>query len=186
MKKIFVLFLLVLLTGCATTKVLTEPQKPTITKNLMQKEFDILPPPNGKKVAVAVYSFADKTGQRRPSATMAQLSTAVTQGAEAFLIKALQDVGRGEWFDVVERVGIDNLTKERMIIRQMREAYEGDKAKPLSPAATSSAARVKPVMVALAVLAVAFVKFFEICNFTYRLFRNVLFLGDVSVFLTET
>ena len=133
MKKIFVLFLLVMLTGCATTKVLTEPEKPTITKNLMQKEFDILPPPNGKKVAVAVYSFADKTGQRRPATNIAQLSTAVTQGAEAFLIKALQDVGRGDWFDVVERVGIDNLTKERMIIRQMREAYEGDKAKPLAP-----------------------------------------------------
>ena len=133
MKKLIFFFLLLSLFGCATTKVLTDPSKPTITKNLMQKEFDILPPPNGKKVSVAVYSFADKTGQRRPATNIAQLSTAVTQGAEAFLIKALQDVGRGEWFDVVERVGIDNLTKERMIIRQMREAYEGDKAKPLSP-----------------------------------------------------
>jgi len=133
MKKLFAFFLIVMLSGCATTKVLTEPDKPTVTKNLMQKEFDILPAPNGKKIAVAVYSFADKTGQRRPSASIAQLSTAVTQGAEAFLIKALQDVGQGQWFDVVERVGIDNLTKERMIIRQMREAYEGEKAKPLSP-----------------------------------------------------
>jgi curli production assembly/transport component CsgG len=133
MKKLFAFLLIVLLSGCATTRVLTEPDKPTVTKNLMQKEFDVLPAPNGKKVAVAVYSFADKTGQRRPSASIAQLSTAVTQGAEAFLIKALQDVGQGQWFDVVERVGIDNLTKERMIIRQMREAYEGANAKPLSP-----------------------------------------------------
>jgi hypothetical protein len=30
-------------------------------------------------------------------------------------------------------VGIDNLTKERLIIRQMREAYEGSNAKPLLP-----------------------------------------------------
>jgi len=133
MRKLFLFFLILILSGCAVTKVLTEPIKPTVTKNLMQKEFDILPPPNGKKVSVAVYSFADKTGQRRPSTVMAQLSTAVTQGAEAFLIKALQDVGQGQWFDVVERVSIDNLTKERMIIRQMREAYEGDKAKPLAP-----------------------------------------------------
>jgi curli production assembly/transport component CsgG len=133
MKKLFAFLLIVMLSGCATTRVLTEPDKPTVTKNLMQKEFDVLPAPNGKKVAVAVYSFADKTGQRRPSASIAQLSTAVTQGAEAFLIKALQDVGQGQWFDVVERVGIDNLTKERMIIRQMREAYEGANAKPLSP-----------------------------------------------------
>jgi curli production assembly/transport component CsgG len=30
-------------------------------------------------------------------------------------------------------VGLDNLTKERLIIRQMREAYEGPSAKPLMP-----------------------------------------------------
>ena len=64
---------------------------------------------------------------------MASLSTAVTQGAETFLIQALQNVGQGRWFEVVERVGIDNLTKERTIIRQMREAYEGNKAQPLMP-----------------------------------------------------
>ena len=80
-----------------------------------------------------MYSFTDKTGQRRPAQTIANLSTAVTQGAEAFLIKALGDVGKGQWFTVVERVGIDSLTKERQLIRQMREAYDGDKAKPLSP-----------------------------------------------------
>jgi curli production assembly/transport component CsgG len=84
-------------------------------------------------VVVAVYSFLDKTGQRRPSSSIANLSTAVTQGAEAFLIKALSDVGKGQWFIVVERVGIDNLTKERTIIRQMREAYEGPNSKPLMP-----------------------------------------------------
>ena len=83
---------------------------------------------------MAVYSFKDLTGQRKPTLNnVASLSTAVTQGAESFLIKALQDVGRGEWFEVVERVGIDNLTKERLIIRQMREAYEGKDAKPLLP-----------------------------------------------------
>jgi curli production assembly/transport component CsgG len=84
-------------------------------------------------VSVAVYSFLDKTGQRRPATNVASLSTAVTQGAEAFLIKALQDVGRGKWFEVVERVGLDNIQKERLIIRQMREAYEGSNAKPLMP-----------------------------------------------------
>jgi curli production assembly/transport component CsgG len=133
MRKIVLFFLIMILSGCATTKVLTEPIKPTVTKNLMQKEFDILPPPNGKKVSVAVYSFADKTGQRRPSAVMAQLSTAVTQGAEAFLIKALQDVGDQRWFKVLERVGLENLIKERQMIRQMREQYQGREAKQLPP-----------------------------------------------------
>jgi curli production assembly/transport component CsgG len=133
MKKLIALFLVMALTGCATTSIVTGPDKPTSVKNLMQKEFDTIPPPAGKPVVVAVYSFLDKTGQRRPAATMANLSTAVTQGADAFLIKALGDVGKGSWFVVVERVGIDSLTKERQLIRQMREAYDGANAKPLSP-----------------------------------------------------
>lgn len=125
-----------ILCGCAITQFnpLTPEVKPEVTKVMMQKEFDTIPgPSNGKKISVAVYSFRDLTGQRRPTANVASLSTAVTQGAETFLIKALQDVGQGKWFDVVERVGLDNITKERLIIRQMREAYEGKEAKPLMP-----------------------------------------------------
>ncbi len=134
MRTLFTLLVVAVLTGCAITqKAGVVEYRPEPTPNKMQKEFDTLPPPNGKKVTVAVYSFADKTGQRKPQANIASLSMAVTQGAEVFLIKALQDVGRGQWFDVVERVGIDALTKERTIIRQMREAYEGKDAKPLMP-----------------------------------------------------
>ncbi len=134
MKRLITILALVLLAGCATTSLVSDPQKPKTVKNLMEKEFDTISTPAiGKPVVVAVYSFLDKTGQRRPQANFAQLSTAVTQGAEAFLIKALQDVGRGKWFEVVERVGIDSLTKERQLIRQMREAYEGSTAKPLAP-----------------------------------------------------
>lgn len=133
MKKLIALFLMLALTGCATTSMVTNPDKPKPVRNLMEKEFDTIPPPAGRPVVVAVYSFADKTGQRRPSNSIASLSMAVTQGSEAFLIKALQDVGHGRWFEVVERVGIDGLTKERQLIRQMREAYEGTNAKPLAP-----------------------------------------------------
>lgn len=136
MRTLFTLFVVAVLTGCAITqKTGVVEYRPEPTPNKMQKEFDIVPPPNGKKVTVAVYSFADKTGQRKPQANIASLSSAVTQGGEVFLIKALQDVGRGQWFDVVERVGIDSITKERTIIRQMREAYEGKDAKPLMPLA---------------------------------------------------
>ena len=42
------------------------------------------------------------------------------------MIKALQDAGAGKWFKVVERGGVDNLIKERQIIKQTREIY-GDK-----------------------------------------------------------
>jgi curli production assembly/transport component CsgG len=137
MKKLLAILLLVQLTGCAVIQStgLTEVD-PTLTTQRagVKKEFDNIPgPAGGRPVSVAVYSFADKTGQRRPQANVASLSTAVTQGAETFLIQALQNVGQGKWFDVVERVGIDNLVKERTIIKQMREAYEGTNAKPLMP-----------------------------------------------------
>jgi curli production assembly/transport component CsgG len=131
------LSIVALLSGCAVIQStgLNEVD-PTVTtqREGVKKEFDTMPAPAaGKPVSVAVYSFADKTGQRRPQANVASLSSAVTQGAETFLIQALQGVGQGQWFEVVERVGIDNLTKERLIIRQMREAYEGNNAKPLMP-----------------------------------------------------
>jgi curli production assembly/transport component CsgG len=117
-----------------TEKVTDEPKyMPQVAPNKLQREFDSIPPPAGKKISVAVYQFTDKTGQRRQQANVASFSTAVTQGAEVFLIKSLQDVGQGNWFDVVERTNIDALTKERLIIRQMREAYEGKNAKPLMP-----------------------------------------------------
>lgn len=134
-RTIIALAVLAMLTGCASFQRAGQfDQAPVVTKSMMAKEFDTLPAPaSGKPVSVAVYSFLDKTGQRRPTAGIASLSTAVTQGGETFLIQALQNVGRGQWFDVVERVGIDNLTKERTIIRQMREAYEGPNAKPLMP-----------------------------------------------------
>ena len=125
---------MLLLSGCAVMqKTGISDYKPEVAANKMQKEFDTLPPPNGRRVTVAVYSFQDKTGQRKPTPGIASLSTAVTQGGEVFLIKALQDVGQGRWFDVVERTNIDNLVKERTIIKQMREAYEGKDAKPLMP-----------------------------------------------------
>jgi curli production assembly/transport component CsgG len=138
MKKILLaLAIISLLSGCAVIQStgLSESD-PTITgqRETIKKEFDTIPAPAaGKPLSVAVYSFQDKTGQRRPQSNVASLSTAVTQGGETFLIQALQGVGKGQWFDVVERVGIDNLTKERLIIRQMREAYEGNNAKPLMP-----------------------------------------------------
>ena len=117
-----------------TEKITDEPKyMPQVADNKLQREFDSIPPPAGKKISVAVYQFTDKTGQRKPQANVASFSTAVTQGAEVFLIKSLQDVGQGNWFDVVERTNIDALTKERLIIRQMREAYEGKQAKPLMP-----------------------------------------------------
>jgi len=133
MKKLAIILSILLLGGCATIQKGGYEHKPEVVPNKMQKEFDLVPAPASKKITVAVYSFKDLTGQRKATPNIASFSTAVTQGAEPFLIKALQDVGHGEWFDVVERVNVDNLVKERTIIKQMRDAYEGANAKPLMP-----------------------------------------------------
>ena len=133
MKKIILIFAILLLSGCATVQKVGYEHKPEVTPNKLQKEFDLIPPPATKRITVAVYSFKDLTGQRKATPNIASFSTAVTQGAEPVLIKALQDVGHGEWFDVVERVNVDNLVKERTIIKQMRDAYEGTNARPLMP-----------------------------------------------------
>ena len=122
-----------ILSGCATTQKMGVEHKPELVPTKLQREFDSVPLPAGPKLSVAVYQFTDKTGQRKPTPGIASFSTAVTQGADVFLIKALQDVGHGQWFDVVERNNLDALTKERLIIKQMREAYEGKEAKPLMP-----------------------------------------------------
>ncbi len=124
---------LLLLSNCAMLQKAGMESKPEVTEMKMQKEFDTVPAPAQKKITVAVYSFQDKTGQRRNTPNVASFSTAVTQGAEPFLIKALQDVGKGQWFDVVERVNVDNLIKERTIIKQMRDAYEGSNSKAVPP-----------------------------------------------------
>jgi curli production assembly/transport component CsgG len=143
MKKIFAIsFLALSLAGCGTREVIENiqslppnepsPQAKLITKTAVS-ELDKLPLPGGPPITIAVYNFGDKTGQRKPSDKVATLSSAVTQGAEVFLIKALQDAGKGKWFQVVERVGLDDLIKERQLIRNQRETYEGKDAKPLAP-----------------------------------------------------
>jgi curli production assembly/transport component CsgG len=74
---------------------------------------------------VAVYpaSFTDQTGQRKSNSEFALFSTAVTQAPYTLLIRALKHASNGEFFRVVERVGLDNLTKERQLIRSAREQF---------------------------------------------------------------
>ena len=121
MKLLVATLALIFLSGCSSMVHIPEPEMPVLLKNENTEFHNISAPSTGKLVA-AVYGFTDKTGQRKPSDKMANISTAVTQGAEVWLIKALQEVGGGKWFQVVERVGLDNLTKERQIIRQARQS----------------------------------------------------------------
>lgn len=126
------------LTGCATytnteSALGRDPFAAPVVERSTYLDQQKLAPPEGGPITVAVYGFQDKTGQRKAVPNLASLSSAVTQGGENYLIKALQDAGEQRWFKVVERVGLDNLIKERQMIRQMREQYEGRDAKPLPP-----------------------------------------------------
>ncbi len=131
--KLTPLALALLLAGCGTLgNAVRSFDDPKVTKPVLKSESNLKAPQNGS-IPVAVYSFRDMTGQRKASQTIASLSSAVTQGADAYLVKSLQEVGNGQWFKVLERGGLDNLIKERQLIRQMRELYQGDKAQPLPP-----------------------------------------------------
>lgn len=123
------------LTGCAAVRPIYEPTiaSPAKISESINKDFADVPAPNGPPITVAVYGFKDLTGQRKPSNTLSLFSTAVTQGAEAYLIRTLTEVGNRQWFTVVERVGLDNLLKERQMIKQTREIYDGANAKMLPP-----------------------------------------------------
>lgn len=140
MKKILAVAAILLLTGCASgiiPKGAHNSWLPSETPEIITKpRYNELPGmrgPAGPPITVAVYSFTDKTGQKKPNDKFSTFSSAVTQGSEVFLIKALQDAGNGKWFKPVERVGLDDLIKERQLIRNQRETYEGKEAKPLAP-----------------------------------------------------
>ena len=136
-QRLFLCLSVVLLSSC----VVLENQDLALTKNiksssvldLQSKELKNLPSAENKP-SVAIYpnSFRDLTGQRKSNSSFALFSTAITQAPEAFLIRALKHAANGNFFTVVERVGLDNLTKERQLIRSTRQEYKEDnKMKPL-------------------------------------------------------
>ena len=139
MKRILSTVLLVLLmTGCAGIPVM----KDSCTTLIMNAVGECIEDPEAIKLpayalllelpaaevmpVIAVYGFQDLTGQRKRQDGVATFSTAVTQGATAMLIDALKTAGGGTWFRVVEREGIDNLVRERQIVRSTREQFKGD------------------------------------------------------------
>ena len=128
MNKILVLLMAVMLSGCASMASL-----PPTVSGVAYKEMEKVPEPAGGKIILAVYQFADLTGQQKPNLVFGEMSKAVTQGSSNLLIKALKDVGDGKWFRVAERESLQSLLQERKLIRTTRQMTQGDKAKPLGP-----------------------------------------------------
>lgn len=94
-----------------------------------QRDLIYMPAPP-QPIPVAVYSFTDQTGQLKRSETGADYSRALTQGGTSILIGALRSAGNGSWFNVIERERLDNLLRERQIIREMRRQYLGEQETP--------------------------------------------------------
>ncbi|AVI61905.1 CsgG/HfaB family protein [Halomonas sp. GFAJ-1] len=122
MKTTIVIFLILLLSGCAgvvaNSENLEGAQATLTPRGATYQDLVSLPPPAGR-IFVSVYDFRDQTGQYRP-APASTFSTAVTQGAAAMLTGALADSG---WFIPLERVGLQNLLTERRIIRAEFERF---------------------------------------------------------------
>ena len=133
MKVVWLIILAIFLNGCASTMSQQNWEDPKVARIPYENILDTTPKLDGPKITIAVYSFTDKTGQRKPNTNFSQLSSAVTQGSEVWVINALKRVGDQSWFTVLERVGLDNLVKERQLIRSTRDTYEGDKAPNLKP-----------------------------------------------------
>lgn len=115
-------------TACSTNRgpinlVTRAPEVATATST--QRDLVQLPRPSNR-LTVAVYNFQDQTGQFRDGEGTQTLSRAVSQGATSILVKALQDASQRSWFQVIERERLDNLLKERQIIREMRQRYLGE------------------------------------------------------------
>lgn len=122
-----------LLNSCAGNLKNQKWSDPELARSPIESVLETTPHLDGPKITIAVYSFTDKTGQRKPNDKFSMLSSAVTQGSEVWVINALKKIGGGTWFQVVERIGLDNLVKERQLIRSTREVYEKDKAPQLKP-----------------------------------------------------
>lgn len=109
----------VLATGCSTIEntetALFGPELSSATltpRASTYRDLINLPAPRGKIVAT-VYNVKDQSGQYKPIPA-SSFSTAVSQGATAMLVNAMNDSG---WFIPLEREGLQNLLTERKIIR---------------------------------------------------------------------
>ena len=142
-QRLYLYLLVTLLSSCAIIIDPLENNLPPLQKiekpeigSLLVPELANIKTNNKTKPVVAIYagSFTDQTGQRRSNSTYATFSSAVTQAPDAYLIRALKHAGSNNdgFFEVVERVGLDHVTKERQIIRSTRQEFKKDtKLQPL-------------------------------------------------------
>ncbi|PIO90182.1 MAG: curli production assembly/transport protein CsgG [Zetaproteobacteria bacterium CG06_land_8_20_14_3_00_59_53] len=106
--------------GIMNQAYLQQPNTPTY-RDLLN-----LPRPKGK-ILSAVYNFRDMTGQYKSSPS-SNISTQVTQGAASILMHSLKE---SQWFDIVEREGLQDLLTERKVNRATAANDKNSKVAPL-------------------------------------------------------
>jgi len=121
---------LLLLGGCSTFQNGPD-QLPIVAPTPLNTELNELPVLDGEPIYVGVSDFKDLTGQRKQSDNYASFSSAVTQGAEAWLIESLLETG--DWFKVLERGQLDSIMRERAVVQQTREDFTDDDETGLKP-----------------------------------------------------
>jgi curli production assembly/transport component CsgG len=113
------------LSACSTaipgTDLITAPAElmPITTTGVTLEQI----PEPVHKLDVAVYEFADLTGATEPNDEFGTNSRAVTQGGAHLLVDVLSRAGGGNWFNVIERTGLNNLLQERQIIEATAENF---------------------------------------------------------------
>ena len=140
-----ILLVLALLPGCSMFHVLDDTYEerfkskklngPKLQK-IYTEELRFVDQPKIRPI-VAVYptAFTDLSGQRKSNSSFAMFSTAVTQSPNSLLVHVLKHTADGNFFIVVDRMGLDNLTKERQLIRSTRDQLinEEENKKQLMP-----------------------------------------------------
>lgn len=110
-----------LLAGCTVEPTGYQPAQPLHEENgflsnqLISGGLSNLPS-RARPIRVAVYAIPDKSGAHKQGSNFAEISTALTQGAEALVMDALSRAGRGRWFQLVERTELSAVLNERKLI----------------------------------------------------------------------
>ena len=97
-----------LLAGCVI-----EPP-PSATPTVMVQEEIKLPPKPKRALSVGIYSCIDTTGQRRPTGSSQELSSAVPMDCTPYLISGVRALTPG-YVNLVERQHVDELLRERQL-----------------------------------------------------------------------
>ncbi len=87
---------------------------PSAAAQLVEPEPIVLPPAPKRALNVGVYNCIDTTGQRRPSGSSQELSSAVPMDCTPYLIDAVRSLTPGYMF-LVERQHVDELLRERQL-----------------------------------------------------------------------